>query len=212
MLISGRGSNMLALANAGRRPGSAFHVCAVLSDRPDAAGLAAAAALGIPTAAIRPRDFPHRDAFDRALAAAVAAHHPSLVALAGFMRILSPEFLGVFPGRVLNIHPSLLPKYPGLDPHRRVLEAGDAEHGATVHFVTEALDGGPPVVQGRVPVLPGDDAAALAHRVHSVEHRIYPMAVGWHAAGRLECRNQGAYLDGSLLAAPRQVRLDADGG
>jgi len=142
------------------------------------------------------------------LAAAIADCSPSLVVLAGFMRILSAQFIAKFPGRILNIHPSLLPKYPGLHTHRRVLEAHEPEHGATVHFVTEQLDGGPPIIQARVAVESGDDEASLAARVQAQEHRIYPMAVRWFCEGRLQCSQGKAWLDGSALEQPVQY-LDA---
>jgi phosphoribosylglycinamide formyltransferase-1 len=141
-------------------------------------------------------------AYDRALASALDACSPALIVLAGFMRILSPEFVAHFGGRVLNIHPSLLPKFPGLHTHRRALEAREAEHGATVHFVTEQLDGGPRIIQARVPVRPDDDEASLARRVQAGEHRIYPLAVEWFCAGRLRFQDGRAWLDGRPLTEP----------
>ncbi len=204
VLISGRGSNMLALARAAAAPESGFRIAAVIADRPQAPGLAAAAQLGLATRVVAPVSRPDAG-FERRLATAVRELRPAVVALAGFMRILSPEFLAQFPDRILNIHPSLLPRHPGLHTHARALAAGDAVHGATVHFVTAELDGGPPILQGRVPVRAGDDEAALAARVLAVEHRLYPLAVGWMAAGRLECRGGRALLDGAALAAPLQL-------
>lgn len=202
VLISGRGSNMEALARAGLEGRIAARVTAVISDRADAGGLARARELGIPASCVPASAFASRADYGLALAAAVDALSPGLVALAGFMRILDGGFVRRFEGRLLNIHPSLLPAYPGLHTHRRVLEAGDAVHGCTVHFVTEALDAGPAVIQARVPVLPGDTEASLSARVQRWEHRIYPEAVGWFAAGRLAWRDGAAWLDGRRLERP----------
>jgi phosphoribosylglycinamide formyltransferase-1 len=149
-------------------------------------------------------------AFDAALRAAIERHRPGLVALAGFMRILGPAFVGRYHGRILNIHPSLLPQFRGLDTHRRALQAGVSEHGASVHFVTEELDGGPIVVQARVPVLPNDDPETLAARVLEQEHRIYPLAVRWFADGRLRLEPDGAWLDGRRLERPLTVHPGAE--
>lgn len=153
-------------------------------------------------------DQPMRAAYDAALVAAVNECSPSLVVLAGFMRILSPQFVADFAGRMLNIHPSLLPKYPGLHTHRRVLQAREAEHGATVHFVTEQLDGGPPVIQARIAVTAADDEASLAARVQTLEHRIYPLAVRWFCEGRLRYEGGRAWLDGRALDEPVQFTGD----
>ncbi len=205
ILISGRGSNMQAIAAAalsGRLP---ITVRAVLSDRSDALGLATARALGIATAVVSPRPGSARGDFDHELAAAVRAHAPEIVALAGFMRILSPPFVEEFLGRMLNIHPSLLPKYRGLHTHRRVLEAHEAEHGASVHFVTPELDGGPVVIQGRLRIRPDDDEARLAARVQTMEHRIYPQAIAWFAQGRLLWNGGNPLLDGEPLTVPRII-------
>ncbi len=186
----------------------AYAVGKVFSDQPAAAGLAVADALGIPAQLLEPSKSADRAAYDRQLAAAIADCSPSLVVLAGFMRILSAQFIANFPGRILNIHPSLLPKFPGLHTHRRVLEAHEPEHGATVHFVTEQLDGGPPIIQARVAVESSDDEASLAARVQAQEHRIYPMAVRWFCEGRLQYSQGKAWLDGSALEQPVQY-LDA---
>jgi len=202
ILISGRGSNMLAIAEHVRRGTTPAQIVAVISNRADAAGLASAAALGIPTAVVSPRDHGDRAAFDSALADRVAADQPGLVVLAGFMLILGPAFLERFEGRMLNIHPSLLPRFRGLHTHRRVLEAGDREHGASVHFVTEDLDGGPVVIQGRVPVRDEDSVETLSARVQRAEHSIYPQAVDWFARGRLAWKDGRAWLDGRPLDAP----------
>ena len=180
VLISGRGSNLQALLEAD------IPVSAVISNRPEAAGLAIAAARRIATAVVDHRRHASRDAFDVALAAEIERHRPRLVALAGFMRVLTPAFVGRYAGRLLNIHPSLLPAFPGLHTHERALEAGVKVHGCTVHFVTADLDHGPIVAQAAVAVRPGDDAAALAARVLKQEHLIYPRAVRWFLDGRLE--------------------------
>jgi phosphoribosylglycinamide formyltransferase-1 len=205
VMISGRGSNMLALIEAGLAdPNSGYRVAGVLSDRADAAGLAAAARLGVPTAAIPAGAAADRPAYDRLLAAEIERFAPRLIALAGFMRILGPDLVRAYEGRILNIHPSLLPEFPGLHTHRRALEAGRREHGATVHFVTAELDAGPAVLQGRVPIRPGDDEASLARRVLEVEHKIYPLALRWYCEGRLRWRDRGAWLDGKELDKPIQ--------
>ena len=182
ILISGRGSNMEAIVRA-QIPGA--EVAAVIANRPDAAGLAFAVDHGIVTQVVDHKAYPSREAFDAALADAIDAHRPDLVVLAGFMRVLTDAFVTRYAGRLLNIHPSLLPSFPGLHTHRKALEAGVRVHGATVHFVTPTLDCGPVVIQAAVPVLPGDDEAALARRVLEQEHRIYPQAVRWFVDGRL---------------------------
>jgi phosphoribosylglycinamide formyltransferase-1 len=204
VLISGRGSNMRALAERSLESVLGYQVVGVLSDRPQAAGLRAAADLGISARALVPDPATSRADYEAALAASIDEFAPSLIALAGFMRILSARFVARYEGRILNIHPSLLPKYPGLDTHRRVITARDFEHGATVHFVTEDLDRGPLIIQGRLPVGPHDDAAGLQARVHVLEHRIYPLAVSWYCTGRLRYREQSAWLDGKPLSAPVQ--------
>jgi phosphoribosylglycinamide formyltransferase 1 len=204
ILISGRGSNMLALIERSRRAGCAYTVGAVFSDRADARGVQAARDLGFAATAVTARKDADRAAYDRELAAAISEHKPALVVLAGFMRILSAQFVDRFPGRILNIHPSLLPKYPGLHTHRRALEAKDTEHGATVHFVTAELDAGPAIVQGRVRIAPNDTESALAARVQALEHQIYPLAVQWFCEGRLRCAEGQAWLDGRPLREPVQ--------
>jgi phosphoribosylglycinamide formyltransferase 1 len=207
VLISGRGSNMRALVDRSADPAPGYQVAGVLSDRLQAGGLKLAADLGIPARALVPDEAVPRADYEAALAAAIDEFTPSLIALAGFMRILSARFVLRYAGRILNIHPSLLPKYPGLDTHRRVLEAREAQHGATVHFVTEQLDGGPPIIQGRIHVEPGDDADSLQARVHVLEHRIYPLAVRWYCTGRLRYSAGRAWLDGKALSGP--VQYDA---
>ena len=173
ILISGRGSNMQAMVEAG------LPVAAVISNRADAAGLEYAAGRGIATAIVPHRDYATREAFDAALAQAIDGFRPDLVALAGFMRVLTEGFVLRYQGRLLNIHPSLLPAFPGLDTHAKALAAGVKLHGCTVHFVTPELDHGPIVIQAAVPVLHDDNEAALAARVLAAEHRIYPQAVRW---------------------------------
>jgi len=188
VLISGRGSNLQALLDAD------VPVCAVISNQPSAGGLAIAERRGIPTAVVEHRRFPTREAFEHALAAEIDRYAPRLVALAGFMRVLTAGFVARYAGRLVNIHPSLLPAYPGLDTHARALAAGAKRHGCTVHFVTAELDHGPIIAQASVPVLPGDTADTLAARVLVQEHRIYPRAVHW-------------FLDGLLVIEAGTVRV-----
>jgi len=200
ILISGRGSNMEALASACASGALAARVGVVVADRGGAPGLDAARARGLETAALA--HALERGAFERALEAVLERYRPDAVALAGFMRVLSAQFVAHYLGRMFNIHPSLLPKYRGLDTHRRVLEAGDAVHGASVHFVTPQLDAGPVVLQSQVAVLPADTEATLAARVLATEHVIYPRVLGWFADGRLAWRDDAAWLDGRRLTAP----------
>jgi phosphoribosylglycinamide formyltransferase-1 len=206
ILISGGGSNMAAIVQTAQRDNwqakYGARVAAVLSNKADARGLVFAREQGIATQVLDHKAYASREAFDAALMAAIDAHQPALVVLAGFMRILSPAFVDAFEGRMVNIHPSLLPRHRGLHTHRRVLEAGEREHGASVHFVTRELDGGPVVLQARVPVRDDDDEASLAARVLEQEHRIYPAAIGWFAAGRLRYRDGAAWLDGRRLDHP----------
>ena len=201
ILISGRGSNMAAIL-AAELP---LRVAAVISNEPAAKGLDTARAHGVATAVVCHRDYADRAAFDAALAQAIDAHRPDLVVLAGFMRILTAAFVNRYAGRLLNIHPSLLPSFPGLDTHRRALEAGVKVHGCSVHFVTAQLDHGPVVIQAAVPVLPDDDEAALAARVLEQEHRIYPQALRWFCEDRLEITAQGTVR----LRAPQAATAGA---
>lgn len=189
LLISGRGSNLQAILDAG------IPVAAVISNRADAAGLALAARRGVPTGVVEHRAYATREAFDAALAAAIDRHQPRLVALAGFMRVLTPGFVARYAGRLVNIHPSLLPEFPGLDTHARALAAGAKRHGCTVHFVTAQLDHGPIIAQAAVPVLPGDTEQTLAARVLEQEHRLYPQAIRW-------------FLDGKLVIEGDRVRVE----
>lgn len=199
VLISGSGTNLQALIDAHQRGELPVNIAAVISNRPQAYGLERARQAGIETLVLDHTGFASREAFDQELQQRIDAYDPQLVVLAGFMRILTAGFTQHYLGRMLNIHPSLLPKYQGLHTHQRALDAGEAAHGVTVHFVTPELDGGPNVVQAIVPVLPGDDATTLAQRVQVQEHVIYPLAVRWFAEGRLRMDNQYSLLDGQLL-------------
>lgn len=208
ILISGRGSNMEALLNADL-PG----VCAaVISNRPEASGLAFAQRQGIPIAVVDHRSYDDRAKFDTALAAEIDRHAPDLILLAGFMRVLGDDFVRRYEGRLLNIHPSLLPAFPGLHTHREALAAGVRIHGCTVHFVTAALDGGPIVIQAAVPVVDGDDEARLAARVLAQEHLIYPQAAAWFLQGRLRLIDGRVASDlpqpcGAVLISPQRTTL-----
>ncbi|MBR8315343.1 phosphoribosylglycinamide formyltransferase [Burkholderia dolosa] len=200
ILISGRGSNMEAIVRACERERWPAEVAAVIANRPDAAGLAFAASHGVATAVVDHRSFDGRDSFDAALAAEIDRFAPDLVVLAGFMRILTPAFVRRYEGRLLNIHPSLLPSFKGIHTHQQALDAGVALHGASVHFVIPELDSGAIVAQAAVPVRAGDDAAALAERVLAVEHVLYPRAVRWFVEGRLRLE------DGRAVVAPGEAR------
>lgn len=199
VLISGSGTNLQALIDARQAGQLPIDLVAVISNRPGARGLERAEAADIPALVLDHKDFESRAAFDRALQELIDGHQPDLVVLAGFMRILTPEFTRHYEGRMLNIHPSLLPKYQGLHTHERVLEAGDKEHGVTVHFVTDELDGGPPVVQAKVPVYENDSPETLAKRVQAQEHTLYPLAVEWFAKGRLRMESGKTVLDNEPL-------------
>lgn len=185
VLLSGRGSNFQSLLNASLEGSLGGEISLVVSNRPGAGGLAIAHDAGIETSLIDHQRYPTRETFDQDLAGVVDSAQPDVVVLAGFMRILTVDFVERFSRRLMNIHPSLLPLYPGLHTHQRALDNGDTHAGATVHYVTGELDGGPPVLQARVPIHAGDDADTLAARVLEEEHRIYPMAVNWHLTGRL---------------------------
>ncbi|MCQ2997688.1 phosphoribosylglycinamide formyltransferase [Pseudomonas syringae] len=201
VLLSGTGGNLQAMIDSFKGGDHPARIRAVISNRADAFGLQRARDAGIDTSVLDHKDYDGREAFDAALIEVIDTYQPKLVVLAGFMRILTAGFVRHYQGRLLNIHPSLLPLYKGLHTHQRVLEAGDAEHGCTVHFVTEELDGGPLVVQSVISVEPNDTPSTLAQRVHVQEHHIYPQAIRWFAEGRLSLAAEGALLDGQLIAA-----------
>jgi phosphoribosylglycinamide formyltransferase-1 len=203
ILISGRGSNLQSIIDAVANDKLPVEIRAVISNRPAADGLQRATQAGIPTVVIDHVLYPDRSAFDQALLECIERFQPGLVVLAGFMRILTAGFVHHYQGRMLNIHPSLLPDFPGLHTHQRVLEAGCKQHGASIHFVTEAVDGGPVVLQARVPVCTQDTVTALATRVLEQEHRLYPLAIRWFAEQRLRLDSAGhAVLDGRILTEP----------
>ena len=208
ILISGSGTNLQSFIDRVAQGSMSIDLRGVFSNRPDAYGLTRAREAGIATLCIEHGRFDSRERFDRAVADALAAWEPELLVLAGFMRILSPWFVQQYSGRILNIHPALLPLYPGLDTHARVLDSGDRHHGSTVHFVTEELDGGPRIVQGRIHVAPSTDPDDLMRRVQAVEHRIYPTAADWFGAGRLQMQDGATWLYGKRLDEP--VVLDFD--
>ncbi|WP_313464821.1 MULTISPECIES: phosphoribosylglycinamide formyltransferase [Pseudomonas] len=201
VLISGSGSNLQALIDSLAGADTPAVIRAVISNRADAYGLERARQAHIETRFLDHKAYADRESFDAALIQAIDGFDADLVLLAGFMRILSADFVRHYQGRLLNIHPSLLPKYKGLHTHQRALEAGDAEHGCSVHFVTEELDGGPLVVQAAIPVESDDTPETLAQRVHVQEHVIYPLAMRWFAEGRVRLGEHGAMLDGELLPA-----------
>ena len=206
VLISGRGSNLQALIDAAAQRRMHAELRAVISNDARAAGLTRAAAAGLHTLIVEHRAFASRQAFDDALARCIDAFTPALLVLAGFMRVLTPRFVQHYPGRLINIHPSLLPLFPGLDTHRRALAAGVLEHGASVHFVTPQLDGGPVIAQARVPVHPGDDPDALAARVLEREHQLLPTVVEWFARGRITLGAHDQILfDGQALLEPKTI-------
>lgn len=208
VLISGNGSNLQALIDKIAEGFLAIKLCAVISNIKDAIGLQRAAIAGIPTQVLEHKTFATRIEYDQALLKIIASYTPDLILLAGFMRILTPEFIKHYHGRLLNIHPSLLPQYRGLHTHVRALADGNKEHGASVHFVTEALDSGPVILQVKVPIYPGDNAETLAARVLHQEHRIFPQAVRWFAEGRLQLIANGVTLDGNLLSEPIQWTMN----
>ncbi|MDJ0940319.1 MAG: phosphoribosylglycinamide formyltransferase [Woeseiaceae bacterium] len=202
ILISGSGTNLQAFIDRAIDGRVDLDIVVVFSNRVDAYGLERARKAHIPWVSITHADYPDRESFDRSVAAVLDEYAPDLLILAGFMRILSPWFVRHYEGRVLNIHPALLPKYPGLNTHARALEAGDSHHGSTVHFVTEELDGGPRILAGRIAIEEGDTSDSLNSRVQAVEHEIYPQAAQWFAEGRLEFRDAAAWLDGKRLDEP----------
>lgn len=211
ILISGRGSNLQAIVNAVANDRLPVEIRAVISNRPDAGGLQLAAQSGITTTVIDHSLYPDRAAFDAALQECIEGFQPALVVLAGFMRILTAGFVHHYQGRMLNIHPSLLPDFPGLHTHQRALEAGCKQHGASIHFVTEAVDGGPVVLQARVSVQQHDTVTTLAARVLEQEHRLYPLAIRWFAEQRLRLDNTGhAVLDDKVLTEPVIVTQETE--
>jgi phosphoribosylglycinamide formyltransferase-1 len=207
-LISGNGSNLQAIIDRTADGWLPIDLRLVISNEPTAFGLKRAQQAGIATCTLNHRDFSSREAYDAALLALIDSYHPGLIILAGFMRILTPGLVAHYQGRMLNIHPSLLPNYRGLHTHVRALAAGATEHGASVHFVTATLDGGPVIIQARVAVLPKDDPDMLAARVLKQEHRIYPQVIKWFAEGRLQLAPEGVMLDKHLLIDP--VRWEDD--
>jgi phosphoribosylglycinamide formyltransferase-1 len=209
VLISGDGTNLQALIDAARSPVCPYRVTHVLSDKAEAHGLERARQAGIPTTLVERKPGEARTDYDARLADAVDAAAPGLVILAGFMRIIGGRLVADYAGRMLNIHPALLPRYKGLDTHRRCLEAGDPVHGTTVHFVTAELDGGPPVLQAEMEVRDDDDVATLTRRVQALEHRIYPIAARWFAEGRLRLEDDRVLLDGRPLEGPVCITSNA---
>ena len=201
VLISGSGTNLQAIIDACNHADYHAKIVGVLSNKADAYGLVRAQNANIDTSVISHKDFNSREQYDQALIKEIDLYNADCIVLAGFMRILTPEFVQHFNGKLLNIHPSLLPKYQGLNTHQRAIDAGDKEHGVSVHFVTEELDGGPVILQAKVPVFDGDKPDDLAQRVHQQEHRIYPLVVKWFCAKRVIMQNDSALMDGKLLPA-----------
>ena len=209
VFVSGGGTNLQAFIDEVRAGRLALDLAVVISNNPDAGALERARQAGIAEECVLNSEYAERADFDEALASTVDRYQPDLLILAGFMRILTKAFVKRYEGRILNIHPSLLPRFPGLNTHQRVIDEADRIHGSTVHFVTEELDAGPPIMQGRVPVLPGDTAHTLAKRVQAIEHKIYPATAALFAAGRIEYRNGEAWLDSRPLRDPLQYPADA---
>jgi phosphoribosylglycinamide formyltransferase 1 len=208
VLVSGRGSNLQVLINAVRDGQLPVEILAVISNEPGAPAVARARTAGIPVHVIDHRDYPSRAEFDRSLMQHIDTYQPRLVMLAGFMRILGDAFIDHYHGRLINIHPSLLPAFPGLNTHARALKSGAKSHGASVHFVTHEVDGGPVIIQGSVPVMPGDTPEILAERVLAEEHRIYPLAIGWFLDNRLSVDQGRVLLDGQQR--PEQGLIEKD--
>jgi len=201
VLISGGGTNLQAIIDACTDSNFPAEVVGVVSNKEDVYGLTRAKDADIAAVALSHKSFDSREDYDQALIKEIDAFNPELIVLAGFMRILTPSFVQHFQGKLLNIHPSLLPKYTGLNTHQRAIDAGDKEHGVSVHFVTEELDGGPVILQAKVPVFEGDTIDELSARVHEQEHRIYPLVVKWFAENRLTMQGGNAILDNNILSA-----------
>ena len=201
VLISGNGSNLQSLIDACLNNKIKAQITAVISNKPNVKGVDRATAANIPALIIDHRDFSSRQEFDLHLLEVIKSFSPDLVVLAGFMRILTPDFVNQFEGKLLNIHPSLLPAYQGLDTHQRAIAAGDSKAGATVHFVTPELDGGPPILQAEVAIMPADSSQDLATRVLKMEHKIYPTVIQWFCDGRLTAENGKACLDGAIIGS-----------
>jgi phosphoribosylglycinamide formyltransferase-1 len=199
VLISGSGTNLQAIIDACEEGRINASISAVVSNKADAYGLERAKQAAINTVVVNPKEYSDRESYDMALAEVIEQHNADLIVMAGFMRILSQAFVERFSGKMLNVHPSLLPKYQGLNTHQRAIEAKDQEHGCSIHFVTPELDGGPVILQAKVPVFNEDDADALAARVQVQEHAIYPLVVNWFIEGRLNMENDSALLDGKIL-------------
>jgi len=207
ILISGGGTNLQSFIDQVDDGRLELEIAVVFSNRPDAYGLERAENAGIPTVCVEHGDFGEREQFDRSVAAALDESEPDLIILAGFMRILSPWFVRHYEGKILNIHPALLPLYPGLNTHTRALEAGDSHHGSTVHFVTDELDAGPRILAGRLAIDRQETPQQLKSRVQALEHQIYPQAAQLCATGRVTFTNGAAYLDGKLLEDPILVEI-----
>jgi len=201
VLISGNGSNLGAIIREIQQGKLDAQIVQVISNRPDAYGLTRAKDANIPTTIINHEDYDSRESFDKSLSQAIDQYQPDLVVLAGFMRILSDEFVEHYMGRLINIHPSLLPKYQGLNTHQRVLEAGETEHGVTVHYVIPELDSGPVILQASIPVLESDDAKSLKTRIHQVEHLVYPEAIRRIASGQVTFRNNVVYFNNQPISS-----------
>ncbi|WP_426370046.1 phosphoribosylglycinamide formyltransferase [Pseudocolwellia sp. HL-MZ7] len=201
VLISGSGTNLQAIIDACKADGYPCEVVGVVSNIPTAYGLTRAQDANIETSTLSHKDFDSREAYDQSLITVIDQYKPDVIVLAGFMRILTPAFVQHFQGKLLNIHPSLLPKYQGLNTHQRAIDAGDTEHGVSVHYVTEELDGGPVILQAKVPIFDGDTAEDLASRIHEQEHRIYPLVVKWCCLKRVVMQGEKALFDGDIIPA-----------
>jgi phosphoribosylglycinamide formyltransferase-1 len=210
VLISGRGSNLQAILDQAASGELPVEVAAVISNRPGVHGLERARQAGVPALELDHGNFADRPRFEAALIELIDGYQPDLVVLAGFMRVLTAGFTEHYRGRIFNIHPSLLPKFRGLHTHERAIAAGETEHGASIHFVTAELDGGPVIARARVPILPGDDPDTLAARVLEQEHRLYPRAIRWFAESRLRLEGEQVWFDGQPLAAPLRLEDDVD--